>query len=347
MISLPDIDRIDTQDMRGFIRKMPDHMRHARELAMQALSQVTLPKSAWSNIVVCGIGGSAIAGDLVRSYLTELATPIIVVRGYKLPAIVNDRSLIVISSYSGNTEESLTLFEQAVARKLHIVAISTGGKLAERCATLRISVLPQKAGMQPRAAMAYGFVPLLSLLEHLGLVTDQSSMIESAAAALENLVMSEDNVGSSSYTLAHQLIAKIAIVYSADDIIGAVGTRWRGQLQENAKHLAYSSVLPEMNHNEINAWQHPADLLDRMHVVLLRSPADEHERVALRFSILQEYLAKQGVQYSEVHATGETRLARMFSLIAMGDWTSYWLAIQTNTDPTPIPAIDYLKQRLS
>ena len=346
MTTLPDIQRIDSSDMRGFIAHMGAHIRDAIASTKEALVAVE-PRAEYANIVICGIGGSAIAGDLVRSYLKELRVPIVVQRGYELPALASDRSLIVVSSYSGNTEESLALFEEAVSRKFNIVAITTGGTLRARASGLGIPILPQQAGMQPRAALAYGFVPLLLLIEHLGLTSNEESRLLAPAEALDRIAATESNAGSSSYELAQQLTSRIAVIYSADDVLGSVGIRWRGQIQENAKHRAFSSVLPEMNHNEINAWQHPADLLDRTMVVALRSPEDEHKRVQLRFSILKEYLTDQGVLYHELTGAGSTRLERMFSLIALGDWTSYWLAILTNTDPTPIPAIDYLKKRLA
>jgi glucose/mannose-6-phosphate isomerase len=346
MITEPEIQRMDRADMRGFIGGMSEHIRDAIELTETNLHQISIDHPV-SNVIVCAVGGSAIAGDLVRSYLKDLSVPIIVQRGYDLPSIAGPDSLIVVASYSGNTEESLSLFEQAVRQKLSVVAITTGGRLAERCAELKIPILPQSPGMQPRAALAYGFVPLLLLLQHVGLCADQSNELDSAAVVVGALADREGVVGSASFELAERLQNKIAVIYSAEDPLGSVGTRWRGQLQENAKHLAFSSVLPEMNHNEINAWQHPADLMKRMHVILLRSTKDEHQRIHRRFAILKEYLTSRNVSYSEVSAEGDSCLARTFSLIAMGDWTSYWLAILTDTDPTPIPAIDYLKNRLA
>jgi glucose/mannose-6-phosphate isomerase len=347
MISHEQLQRIDASNMKDLLAAMPEHVADARSRALEALRNWNAPHHEWTNVLVCGIGGSAIAGDLVKAYLHALTVPIFVVRGYELPAIASERSLIVISSYSGNTEETLSLMTAALKLNATVVALTTGGTVAARAREHGLPIISQRSGMQPRAALAYGVVPLLTLFERVGLIPDQSEELNAAARMLDAVAAREGNDSSHSYQLAEKLVSRAAVIYSADDFLGPIGTRWRGQIQENAKHLAFSSVLPEMNHTEINAWQHPADMLDRMHVVLLRNIQDEHERVQLRFAILKEFLEKQGVQYTEVHAEGDTRLARMFSLIAIGDWTSYWLAILTNTDPTPIPAIDYLKSRLA
>lgn len=347
MISQQDIARIDASNMKSLIAAMPEHFADARARAQAALAAADVPIRDWSNILVCGIGGSAIAGDLVKSYCDRLAVPIVIVRGYELPALANERSLVVISSYSGNTEETLSLFDAALKLGATIVAMTTGGTAAQRAKEHGIPIIPQRAGMQPRAALAYGFVGLVTLLERVKLIPDQSAELAAAQNTIERIAKREAGNSSLSFELADTLVSRAAVIYSADDFLGPIGTRWRGQIQENAKHFAFSSVLPEMNHNEINAWQHPADLIERMHVIALRSAQDEHPRVQVRFDILKDYLRKQGVHYTELHAEGETRLARVFSLVALGDWTSYWLALLTNTDPTPIPAIDYLKSRLA
>jgi len=348
-IGSADIQRIDQGDMTGHISKMGDHIRESIALTSSALDGVKFTTDI-SSIAVLGMGGSAIGGDFIRSYLAgSLKVPIFVNRYYDLPTFADSKTLVIASSYSGNTEETLSAFEQAVEKKLPLICISTGGKLSERAKQLGLKVIPQRAGMQPRAAFAYSFVPILLILEKLGLTSGEAQNLEQAATFLDSLVerygTAHFDNNNLAYRLAGELIHRIPVIYSASDY-DAVGLRWRGQIQENAKHVAFGNVVPEMNHNELNGWAHPADMVQHFSVLFLRSGADEHPRVAKRFAVMKEILMGKQADVTEVVAEGPNRLERLLSLVSLADWTSLYMALFAGIDPTTIPSIDLLKEKL-
>jgi glucose/mannose-6-phosphate isomerase len=184
-ISPDDLHRIDKSDMAGHISRMGTHLRET----VQLCSALTLPISGneCTGVIILGMGGSAIGGDLARSYLTgKLSIPVTVNRSYELPSYANAKTLIIASSYSGNTEETLSAFEQAVAKKLPILCITTGGTLGKRAKELNLPVIIVPGGMQPRAALAYSFVPILLALEKLGITSGESENLERAASLLDS-----------------------------------------------------------------------------------------------------------------------------------------------------------------
>jgi glucose/mannose-6-phosphate isomerase len=346
------IRTVDPAGMGKAISEMGSHLRDARALTEKALSGVKLPDaSAIKSIVVAGLGGSAIGGDLVRSYaLSDLSVPLVINRTYELPAFVGTNTLVIASSYSGDTEESLAMFAEAKKRGAKVVCISTGGKISALAQENNLPLITLPKGFQPRAALAYSFAPILTLLEKIGLLQNRSSDIEETAKMLQTLVEryapSNASETNTAYQLASKLGSRTPVIYSASDVFDTVNLRWRGQIQENAKHVAFGNVLPEMNHNEINGWDHPKSILDSFCIIFLRSLEDEHPRVARRFEILKEILHQRGMHVEEFFAEGGSKLARMFSLISLGDWTSYYLALIENVDPSPVPVISFLKKKL-
>jgi glucose/mannose-6-phosphate isomerase len=345
------IRSVDPAEMGKAIREMGSHLRDAATLTNNALANLTLPaRSDISSIVLAGLGGSAIGGDLVRSYLADsLSVPMAINRTYSLPGYVGKNTLVIASSYSGDTEESLSMFADAKAKGAKIVCITTGGKIATLAQENNLPLIILPKGFQPRAGLAYSFVPILLLLEKLGFTKDEAANIEDAAKTLDSLAAKYNNHSSSdnlALSLATKLNTKIPVIYSSNDVIDTVNLRWRGQIQENAKHVAFGNILPEMNHNEINGWDHPRSVLDTFAVIFLRSPKDEHERVAKRFGILKDVLHQRNIQLEEVTAEGNSRLARMFSLVSLGDWISYYMALLSNVDPSPVPVISFLKKKL-
>ncbi len=336
----------DPSDMKGHITRMGDHMLEALQIVTDAMRSFEMPQHGeFNEVVICGMGGSAIGGDLAASYLRDVAVlPVEVVRSYRLPKHVSKRSLVIVSSYSGNTAESLTLFEQAVARGATILCVTTGGELATRAAIRNLPIIKLPGGMQPRAALAYSFVPLLVALSSFFELGDPQISITETAYHLKELsvLYGQATSGNSSYDLAATLRDKIAVVYSSDDL-SSVNLRWRGQLQENANHLAFGNVLPELTHNEINAWEFPAGFADGIHLIALRDAEDEHSEVTKKMDATISLLSKRGVKISQVRANGKNKLERFFSLISLADWTSYHLALLQHIDPTGIPAIDELK----
>jgi glucose/mannose-6-phosphate isomerase len=345
------IHSLDTAKMGEAIAGMGGHLRDAAIRTKQALDSFTLPKkSDISNIVLAGLGGSAIGGDLVRSYIVgHDDVPMSINRTYNLPGFVKENTLVIASSYSGSTEESLSMFDEAKKKGAKIICITTGGKLSELAKQNNLPLITLPTGFQPRAALAYSFVPVLLTLEKIGFTSGESANISDAADMLDSLAKeygsSNLNESNAAHVLAHLLLTKIPVIYSPTDLFDTVNIRWRGQMQENGKHVAFGNVLPEMNHNEINGWDFPK-MQDKFQIIFLRSEQDEHPQVTKRFGILHEVLTSKGVEVKEFSAKGNTKLARMFSLVSLGDWASYYMALLAGVDPSPVPVIQTLKSKL-
>jgi glucose/mannose-6-phosphate isomerase len=339
---------LDSKNMREMLRNFPAQMMEAVNIGRTA----TLPKKIKKpkNIVVAGLGGSAIGGDLLRSYLAdELDIPMQVCRHYTLPAYVNNDSFVIISSYSGNTEETISAHRDAAKRGATVLCISTNGateKLAKQFGQLFIKI---PAGLPPRAALGYSFFPSLVLFARLGLIAPKDKEIKEThqlLLALAQQYNALNNNENRALALAEKLFGKLAIVYSSQDRFDTVNYRWRGQICENAKALAFGHILPEMNHNELVGWRVLEKQMKEMAVIFLRDIKD-HKRVQLRMDIMKKIVGKYASSVEELWSIGKSPLARMFSLIHLGDWTSFYLAILNNVNPTPVEVIDYLKNELS
>ncbi len=303
-----------------------------------------------SSILITGLGGSAIGGDLLRAYLgNEINVPVIVNRHYTLPKFVGKKTLVIASSYSGNTEETLSALKEALHRKARVLCISTGGDLTKLARKHKLPCIAIPGGLQPRAALGYSFFPLLVTLANAGFITPKDKDIKETLALLKTKAIEYGNPESSTNAplqLAEKIKGKLPIVYSSSERLDAVNLRWRGQIEENAKQLAYGNLLPEMNHNELVGWNMLKDLLAQTFVVFLRDRGD-HPRVSVREDITKSIVAQYSSGVSEVWSEGISLLARMFFLIQFGDWMSYYLAILNNQDPTPVKAIDHLKNELA
>ncbi len=343
-----DIQRLDSSGMYQWIVDFPKQIKKAVEIGTTA--SLKLNVRGIRNIVLTGLGGSAIGGDLLRSYLTdEIDIPFVINRHYVLPEFVDPKSLVVVSSYSGNTEETIDAHRDAIKRRARVLCIATGGetaKLAKRFKNPIIEILP---GLSPRAALGYSFFPLLVAFARLRIIKQKTGDIKETIELLKNKstlfgdVNSPDNAP---LKLAHELKDKLPVIYSASEHFDAVGLRWRGQICENAKQLAFGHVLPEMNHNELVGWRNATHLMKQMHVVFLRDKAT-HKRVAVRENLTKQIVSQYASAVTEVWSEGKSLLARMFSLIHFGDWVSFYLAILNNEDPTPVKVIDYLKSELA
>jgi glucose/mannose-6-phosphate isomerase len=347
-LSIETIERIDTEGMIRRIADFPTQVEEAVEIGARA-NLGRLP-SRFSSIVMTGMGGSAIGGDLLRSYLLEeLEVPFLVSRSYRLPRFVNRSSLVIISSYSGDTEETLSAYRDARKRGARILCLTTGGeveKMARRNGHPCIKVVP---GLQPRAALGYSFFPLLVVFSRLCLIRPRQNDVEETVKCLRSssrILSNPQNARNKALALARAMRGKIPIIYSASDRFGAVNVRWRGQMSENAKQLAFGNVLPEMNHNEIAGWNVNRKLLKRMMVIFLRD-REVHHRVCLREEATMKILRSRAAGVMEVWSEGSSLLTRIFSLVYLGDWVSYYLAILNKQNPTPVKAIEHLKGELS
>lgn len=344
------INKYDREGMLKLIESFPEQCADAREIG----SSFRLPKNfpaQFDNVVCTGLGGSAIGADLARSYIADEALiPVFVNRNYLLPKFVNDRTLVITASYSGNTEETLSAYRDAKSKNAHIIAITSGGELKKLAQHDGFSCVIIPAGFPPRCALAYSFFPLLIVLSKAGVVKDKIKDIDDAIANLETLSAKlgsksplEKNIAK---RIAQELYGRYALIYCSQDHIDSVATRWRGQLAENAKTISSTHVFPEMNHNEIVGWENPESLLKKFIVVLLKDK-DDNPKISKRMDVTKRILQAQKAKVIEVRSEGRGLLSRIFSLVYTGDFVSFYLALLNGEDPTPVDRITYLKKELA
>jgi glucose/mannose-6-phosphate isomerase len=324
------------------------------EYALKISKKVDLKKinpEKIENIVVAGMGGSAIGGDLVRSYLAEeINLPFFVCKNYTLPKFVSQESLVFVSSYSGNTEETLSAYQDAKKRKAQIISICTSGKLNEFTLKDGFPLVEIPKGLPPRAALGYGFGPILLILSHLKLIKNKVNEIRKTIEFLSKNVtqykMEKNSSENKAKELALKLHHKLPIIYASVDFFDAVAYRWKCQICENSKMLAYSNIFPEFNHNELVGWNILNGWEDKLIVIMLKDRGD-HPRIKRRIQIVKEILLDKKICVIEVESKGENLLSRILSLIQLGDFVSFYLAILNRVNPTPVEVIDYLKGELA
>lgn len=347
-MTLDNIRTLDSSNMYGLIQGFPRQVEEA--IAIGDAAKIQLNVRGIENIVLCGLGGSAIGGDLLRSYLAdELKVPFIVNRHYVLPKFVGKKSLVIISSYSGNTEETNACHKEAIKRGAKILCISSGGLVEKIAKQKRQPHIKVPGGPSPRAALGYSFFPLLIALTKSKLIKNKSREIQETLSMLKAKSEEYGNPASVTNTalmLAQQLQRRIGVIYTSTERFDAVNTRWRGQMAENGKSLTWGHVLPEMNHNELVGWKVLKEQMREMQVFFLRD-RDDHKRVAVRMDITKQLISEHTQHITEVWSEGKSTLTRMFSLVYLGDWVSLYLAILHNENPMPVKVIDLLKEELS
>jgi len=313
---------------------------------------VDLPAvEAISNVVVTGLGGSAIGGDLLRIYcLDKCQVPVVVNRNYVMPEFVGKDTLVFAVSYSGNTEETISAYLDARKRGATIIAITTGGKLKEMADGDGATVIPVPGGISPRSASGFLFIPTLRIMEKLGFLSGIAEEVEKLVDHLkklhENLKPEIPVEKNSAKQMALKLYNRIPVIWGSSGTTEVVAQRWKGQINENAKSPAYWNVFPELNHNELVGFRFPEALLKQLHIVILRDDQD-HPRVQKRIEISKNVISKTVAGITDVRASGGDLLARTYSLIYSGDYTSVYLAFLYGVDPGPVEAIDHLKNELA
>lgn len=340
-----EIKKIDPQDMLGAVSKFPQMLSSA----LKASSGVTLPEMPGiKGIVVSGMGGSAICGDVVKGVLDQkISVPIVVNRGYSLPKFVTSGYLFFAASYSGNTEETLGSLKEAQGRGLNIIAITSGGKLLDIARENSYPIFSCPAGLQPRAALPHFIVPVLSTIEKLRLAGGLTAEIDEAAKLLSRLKneylkpIKENPVKQ----LAQRLYGKTPVILATEDNTRAVAMRWLAQLAENSKVFSHVALLPEMDHNEIVGLGALKKGEHNLHLIILRDEADS-ERVKKRIEITKSFIGPGIGGATDITSIGSGRLTRLLSLILFGDFLSVYLAIQKGVDPSKVEVIDRLKREL-
>jgi glucose/mannose-6-phosphate isomerase len=308
--------------------------------------------------LILGMGGSAIGGDLLRGYIKNLPVEnditINVNRDYRLHHNFNENTNVIVSSYSGNTEETLESLEIVRRRAKRIVCISSGGELSERANKYGYPLITIPGGMQPRAALGYSFFPMLYLLmrsktmDEVSVeliereISDCLEMFERKANEYALLTLSQ----KPAYIVASKIHGSIPILYSGCGAMEAVGFRWRCQIQENSKNFAFTALLPESNHNEINGWQFPEKIDKRFSIVCL-SDSTDHPKIKARMNAIDKLHSEDAHAFLSLESEARGLLARIFDMICLGDWVSFYLAMLNKVDPTPIPIISRLKEIMS
>lgn len=341
----------DPGRMLDAVEAADEHWRDAIARA-RAVDLAHLPDhSGLTSVVVCGMGGSGIAGDVASCVAADRSSiPFTVVKGFELPAFVGSHTLVVLSSYSGETEETLSCFRQAHDRGAPIVTIATGGSLAELAHAHDAPCVVPPGGMMPRAAFPYLAAAVLVVLERLGVLPDLTAelfetdeVLREQAATLGRTVPTDGNPAKQ---IAGALHGRIPYVWGQEGPLTVAAARWATQLHENAKVAAFASSIPELAHNAIVGTTGASVPLDRFAVVALRASAED-ARVGRRLDAALRLVAPHVGAVIEAHARGSGVLARLASAVHLGDLVSVYLAFLNGVDPTPIEPIERLKAELT
>ena len=336
---------VDKSDMLSFCTNAPLHYEKAVEMAKAVRVDYPLPKA----IIVSGMGGSAIGGELLKDWTRErINVPVEVCRDYSLPEYANKETLVFVVSYSGETEETLSAFLEAIKRKCMTVCISSGGLLQKFAQKLSIPHLSVPQGMAPRATLPYLFMPLPVMLERIGLTEKVARETAETIQILKQVSDGnspkrpvEDNI---SKKLASNVCGTVPVIYGFG-FYRAVAQRLKTQFNENSKNPAKWEVFPELNHNETVGWEEARELAKCFSVILLRDKR-EPPHMRERIEATKELLRRDLQRIFEIHGRGKGTLAKMSSVILTGDFTSVYLAVIRGVDPTPVKTISLLKEKL-
>lgn len=322
------------QLIAGFTQQLKD------AIAIGEKADLKQPDHEIQNIVVSGLGGSGIGANLVSEWVAnELPVPMVVNRDYNLPHFVDRHSLVIISSYSGNTEETVSAMKQALEKKAFIVAITSGGQVKDMAVAHHCNLIEIPGGNPPRSALGLSVVQQLFALYKLGFIT--SDTLSHLDDAIERIEKEEDSIRSDAKDLADYFMGKVPVLYGASEY-GSVAVRFRQQINENAKMLCWHHVLPEMNHNELVGWK---DRYDKMAVLFLRHKTD-FERTQQRIELTKSIVKEHTRNVRELWSKGESAIERCIYLIHLTDWTTYYLAQMREEDAMEVHVIDYLKEEL-
>ncbi|MCB0283605.1 MAG: bifunctional phosphoglucose/phosphomannose isomerase [Calditrichaeota bacterium] len=303
------------------------------------------------NILYLGMGASAIAGDLLNDVLfSELKVPLSVIRGYSVPAYCNENTLIIASSYSGNTEETISAVNSAQDSGAQLIVLTSGGKLGELAEEQKLPYLKIPKGYPPRQALGYKFFSLYHIMGRAGLFSAYQQDTSELKHFIKNEISKHDSTKHDGHILAQELAKtihhKIPVIYSSAPHLNTVSKRWQNQLHENSKSLAFSNVLPEMNHNEIVGWEMETELRSSMVAIFLENE-NVHRRIKERIELSKSIIKEHGAEVVDIYSSGGSNLEKVFSLIILGDWVSYYLAMLNRKDPHIIKNIDFLKEELA
>lgn len=347
-LDLPEVLAIDRAGLIDGIGASLDAFDSARAGA-EAL-ELPFPADAVHDVLICGMGGSAIAGDLIATtYYERLRCAVQVHRGYYLPGWAGENTLHLLLSYSGDTEETLTSAMQALEREAPAIAVTSGGKLDTWYGQHGVPVMRIPAGLQPRMALLHMLIPSVVLLSRLGVIPPQDDELDAArrsiAAAIDAYGPDRPTQANTAKQLAMRLADTVPVIYGAEATAG-IAYRWKCQFNENAKQPSFWGALPELNHNEIVGFEEPGAFGDLAQVIILRDPR-QHRQVERRIQLTKEIIGPRVHGVISLEAEGETPLARMLDLVLLGDYVSLYTACLRRVDPEPVDSIRLLKEGLA
>ena len=340
------ITSIDIDNMSDQISSLYSQISDSIDI----VSKFTVHNNSYSNtvknynkILIIGMGGSAIGADFARAIVeSESCIPIFVLRDYSLPNWVDEKTFVIASSYSGNTEETLMAYNKCLEIGCNSIAISTGGELSRLASENNIGVIPVPKGFQPRAAIGYSLSILLLLFIHMGLVSKK--MLKDIVNVAKNKLGT--NYIDSSKKIAEKIFNTFPVIYSGGGYMEILSIRLKGQLAENSKILSYCSTFPEHNHNEIEGWNKLEDLTSKFSVLWIK---DENDNLYIkkRMDIVKNIINKFSDKQIELNLEGGSKIERVFSMIHYIDWISFYLAIMYEVNPSPVNNIMKLKSLMS
>ncbi|MBN2142579.1 bifunctional phosphoglucose/phosphomannose isomerase [Candidatus Woesearchaeota archaeon] len=336
--SIPeDVSQIDPENLKQDILQLPFQAAQGYKLA-EGADLSSLDKEVFYRVLITGMGGSSIAGLVLKDYLQDLGIVLAVNQDYTLPKWVDKKTLVIASSYSGNTEETLSSFKEARRRDCKIIAVTVGGKLAELAKQTRIPVIGLPQGFQPRAALGIQFFTILRLLQKLKLIEPKGIDVDRFR---EDIKVQLPGIERNAMALSEKLAGKIPIIYTSSQF-SSIGYRWKCQFNENAKTPAFQHYFSELNHNEMNGFE---NVFGSFHLIMLRFE-DDSRRLQSRMDLTKEIILSKGVPTTEIGIRGTNILTKMFASILLGDLTSYFLALRYRTNPSKVSVVEEFKKRL-
>ena len=325
--------------MIKFVSKFTQQLEEAFEIGKNANLKKSDKKV--DNVIICGLGGSGIGGVIAAQVTKEFSDiPIITHNSYSLPKFVGENTLVIASSYSGNTEETVSALEEAIKRNAEITCISSGGKIVEIAKSNNLNLITVPGGNPPRAMLTYSLTQLFFVLKNYNLIFD--GFEEDLKNSISLLNDEIENIKSEAKKVTQIIKDKTILIYT-DVSFGGVGTRFKQQLNENSKVLAFNNVVPEMNHNELLGWNGGDD---RFAVIFLKNTSD-NKRNQVRMEISKEVISTKTDYISEIYSKGNSLIERTLYLILITDWISVYLADEYGVDSIEIKVIDHLKHELS
>ena len=325
--------------MNDYINDFTNHLSDALTIGDSAFLKKT--NNSFSNILICGLGGSGIGGTIVKDLISrDVSIPIETSKGYDIPGFVNEKTLVVACSYSGNTEETLSALNKCLKKNAEVVIVCSGGKLQDLALKKDLNHIIIPGGNPPRAMFGYGFTQLFFVLNNYGIINDSFKADFEKSILLINT--EQENIKKTAQDISKKLFNTTPIIYVADGFEG-VAVRFRQQINENSKMLCWHHVVPEMNHNELLGWR---TNVENTSVIYLRNESDYYRnktRIDINKSVIEKYTSN----ISEIWSLGNSSIERSLYLINVGDWISWYLSELNNVDAIEIDVINYLKEKLS